>query len=191
MENVFNKEISYIKDDRLKGILQKMVALLPEYFYHIPASSTGKYHPEYALGDGGLLRHTKVVVRVDYELLSNPAFGSSYTDEEKDLMLMAMVMHDGVKSGYVQEKYTRFDHPLLVAQLIKDNKDKLSLSDTETDFLTHVISSHMGPWTTDYQGNEILPAPVDKYQKFVHLCDYLASKKFLLVKFDNNNDIIG
>jgi 23S rRNA maturation-related 3'-5' exoribonuclease YhaM len=186
----FNREINYIKNDRLKDNLKKMIGLLPDYFYHIPASSTGKYHPEYALGDGGLLRHTKVVVRIGYELLNNPAFSDSYTDDEKDLMLMAMVMHDGVKSGTTQEKYTRFDHPLLAANLIKDNKDKLTLTDTEIDFLYHIISSHMGPWTKDYQGKEVLPAPTDKYQKFVHLCDYLASKKFLHVNFDNNNNII-
>ena len=31
---------------------------------------------------------------------------------------------------------------------------------------------------------------MNKYQKFVHMCDYLASKKFLDIKFENNN-IVG
>ena len=47
----------------------------------------------------------------------------------------------------------------------------------------------MGPWTTDYKGNEILEKPKDKYQRFVHMCDYLSSRKFLDIKFENN-DII-
>ena len=45
----------------------------------------------------------------------------------------------------------------------------------------------MGPWTTDYRGNEILKAPKDKYQRFTHMCDYLSSRKFLDIKFENNN----
>ena len=48
-----------------------LIELLPNYFFEVPASSTGKYHPEFALGDGGLIRHTKVAVRIAYELLNN------------------------------------------------------------------------------------------------------------------------
>ena len=54
-----------------------------------------------------------------------------------------------------------------------------------------VIASHMGPWTKDYNGNEVLPPPKTKYQNFVHMCDYLASRKFINLEFDDNNDVIG
>ena len=36
----------------------------------------------------------------------------------------------------------------------------------------------------------ILPKPSDKYEFFVHECDYLASRKFIDVKFDENDEII-
>ena len=101
---------------------------------------------------------------------------------------MALIMHDGLKSGLVKQKYTQFDHPLLVSNYIKDNKDKLTLTENEILALTNMIESHMGIWNKDYNGNEILPIPVNKYQKFVHMCDFLASKKFLEVTF-NGNDI--
>ena len=60
----------------------------------------------------------------------------------------------------------------------------LSLNDDEIDLITRVIASHMGIWNRDYNGNEVLPIPKDKYQRFVHMCDYLSSKKFINVKFD-------
>ena len=44
----------------------------------------------------------------------------------------------------------------------------------------------MGPWNTDYEGREILPKPKTKYENFVHMCDYLSSKKFLNVNFVDN-----
>ena len=39
------------------------------------------------------------------------------------------------------------------------------------------------------KGVEVLEKPKTKYQNFVHMCDYLASKKFLNVVFDKDNNI--
>lgn len=191
MNEYFIKELFYIKNPRIRESANTLVNLLPEYFYHIPASSTGKYHPKYALGDGGLLRHTKVVVRIGYELLNNNSIGHSFTSDEKDLMLLGMMLHDGLKSGLVQEKYTRYDHPLLAAQFVIDNQDKTKLTDLEIKLLTNAMESHMGEWNTDYNGNEILPKPSNKYQRMVHMCDFLASKKFIEVEFDSLNNIVN
>ena len=84
---------------------------LPDYFYEVQAASTGKYHPEYALGDGGLLRHTKSAVRIAYELLQDPLIGNKYTEDEKELMLIQLMLHDGLKSGKEKSKYTKVEHP--------------------------------------------------------------------------------
>lgn len=179
----FNKEYEYIKNYKKKNDIKYLVSKLPDYFFEIPASSTGKYHPDFASTSHGLVKHTKVAVRIAKELLDNPGL-NNFTDDEKDIIIMALILHDGCKSGMVKEKYTRFDHPLIICDLINENRSKLSLNDGEVDLLTRVISSHMGIWNKDYNGNEVLPIPKDKYQGFVHLCDYLSSKKFIDVKFD-------
>ena len=182
----FKTEINYIRNPKYKNNAEILVELLPDYFFEVPASSTGKYHPLFSLGEGGLLRHTKAAVRIAFEFYKDESITDIFNQDEKDLMILALMLHDGLKSGLVKEEYTRFDHPLLMANFIKDNKDKLTLTDNEIEFLSNVISSHMGPWTKDYQGNEVLPKPVNKYQKFVHMCDYLASRKFLNVNFKDN-----
>lgn len=179
----FNKEYEYIKNYKKKNDIKYLVSKLPDYFFEISASSTGKYHPDFASTSHGLVKHTKVAVRIAKELLDNPGL-NNFTDDEKDIIIMALILHDGCKSGMVKEKYTRFDHPLIICDLINENRSKLSLNDGEVDLLTRVISSHMGIWNKDYNGNEVLPIPKDKYQRFVHLCDYLSSKKFIDVKFD-------
>ena len=188
--NLFNQEINYIKDSRVKESLVYMIEKLPDYFFTIPAASTGKYLPDYAQGDGGLLRHSKAAMRIGYELLSNPAIGDKYTDLEKDLMLMGLLLHDGLKLGQPQEKYTRFDHPILMANFIESESNNLKISKEEAKFVADVIKTHMGVWTTDYNGNEVLEKPKTKYQNFVHMCDYLASRKCILLPFDDNNNII-
>ena len=182
-------EINYIKDDRVKESLIYMINKLPDYFFTVEAASTGKYHPSYAQGEGGLLRHSKAAMRIGYELLSNPAIGDKYTDIQKDLMLMGLLLHDGLKLGFPQEKYTRFDHPILMANFIENESVNLKISSEEVKFVADVIKTHMGVWTTDYRGNEVLEKPKTKYQNFVHMCDYLASRKCILLPFDENNNI--
>lgn len=179
----FNKEYNYIKDSKKRQDIKYLVSGLPDYFFEIPASSTGKYHPEFASTEHGLVKHTKVAVRIAYELLNNPGL-NNFTDSEKDIIIMAIILHDGFKSGKIKEKYTRFDHPLISASYVRENKDKLSLNDEEVELLARVISSHMGIWNKDFNDNEVTPKPSDKYERFVHMCDFLSSKKFINVSFD-------
>lgn len=187
---VFKPEIDQINDKRLRENLEIIINNLPDYFFLIEASSTGKYHPSFTLGDAGLVRHSKVAFRVGSELLNTQTFGDDFTEKEKDLLLMSILVHDGLKSGKEQEKYTRFDHPLLMANYISEIKDKLTLKDDEISFIHDAIISHMGEWNTSTYSKVVLPLPKTKYQKFVHLCDFLASRKFLDVKFDKNSNII-
>ena len=189
-ESMFKQELGCIENDRIRIACLKIVKLLPQYWFEVAAASTGKYQPEYAQGDGGLLRHSKAAMRIGYELLVDPAIGDKYTSVEKDLMLVALIMHDGLKSGLIKEKYTRFDHPLLVAKLIRENQDKINLTTGEINFLTQAIETHMGEWNKDFNDIEVLPLPKNKYQRFVHMCDFLASKKFIEVLFENN-EIVG
>jgi hypothetical protein len=185
-EEVFKIELNYIKDDKIRRSCATMINLLPDYFFHVEASSTGKYHPSYALSDGGLVRHTKSAVRAAQEL-----FGIyKFDDETKDLIIMSLILHDGLKKNLVEERYTRFDHPLLAGNFIKENKDKLFLSDLQIEKVVNNIASHMGRWhTNEYNPGIVLPLPKTVEEKFVHMCDYLASRKVINVNF-NGNDII-
>lgn len=85
----------------------------------MPASTTGKYHPPFALGEGGLVRHT----------LAACCWA-------KDLLQL--------------EQYS---------------------------IISRLIASHMGQWNRAFNSNVTLPKPKSDIQQFVHLCDYLASRK--------------
>ena len=187
---IFKNEINKISDERLRKNLEIIIDNLPDYFFSIPASSTGKYHPSFTLGESGLVRHSKVAFKIAYDLLSISTFNDDFSPLEKDLLLMSVLIHDGLKKGKIEEKYTRFDHPILMGEYIKELKDKLTLKDDEIEFISDVIKSHMGEWNTNQYSKVILPLPETKYQKFVHRCDYLASRKSLDVRFDDNNNII-
>ena len=176
----FTKEISYIKDDNKKKDIEILINLLPDYFFSIPASSSGKYHPKFALTNNGLVKHTKVAVKIAVDLFETV---NNFSDNDKDLIIMALIMHDGLKKGIVEEKNTRFDHPLIVSKLIMENASKLMMDIDDVRKMCMMIESHMGKWNISKYCKVELPIPVNEMQRFVHRCDYLASRKYLNVRF--------
>ena len=187
----FEKEYLYIKNDDLVNDAKYLVGHLPEYFFKVDASSTGKYHPKYAAGDGGLTRHVKSACKFANELLSNPIIGKPYSDRDKDLIIIALLIHDGLKYGKgTKEQYTRFDHPILASEYAKENKKNLKMSEEELDKMSAAVASHMGPWNTNQYSEVELPIPKAPMEKFVHMCDYLASRRFINLDFDKDSNVI-
>ena len=180
---VFNEELLFIKDEIIRNDIRIILNLLPDYFYEVPASSGGKYHPKLAEGEGGLVRHTRAATRIANDMLTNPIIMKQYTSEERDIVISALIIHDGLKSGLVKEKYTRFDHPILMGNYLIENKDKLKMNKDVLDKIVSCIKSHMGPWNTNDYSNIVLPVPVTKIEKLVHLCDYLSSRKTMDFEF--------
>ncbi len=182
--NCFDREIAWIQDEKIRRFAQYCVENLPAYFFTVPASSSGKYHPAYALGDGGLVRHTLAALKIAHELLNLEMFQKQFTPEEQDLILLSLINHDGVKQGKTG-KHTVFDHPLFAADFIKRCNIEMELLTEEQEKIVYdAIASHMGQWNTAAYSSAVLPKPQTKIQKFVHMCDYLASRKYLEVKFD-------
>ncbi len=188
-EEAFKREYSYIQNPRYRENAKKLVMFLPDYFFEVAASSTGKYHPSFSLGEGGLVRHTKAAIRIAYELLQDESIGNVFNQDEKDLILIALLVHDGFKHGIEKSQYVLFDHPLIASHYIEKHKEELNFTNGEIRLLTNMIESHMGPWNTSNYSDTILPKPSNKYQKFVHMCDFLSSKKFLNITF-KDNDIV-
>lgn len=183
---VFNKELNYIQDETLKQNAKTILNNLPDYFYTVQAASSGKYHPAYALGNGGLIRHTKAAV-----YFANTLFNIYKLDNHtKDLIIISLLIHDGLKKGIPEEQYTRFDHPLLIGELLIKIKEQLTLTEDEIKEITNNVSSHMGKWNTNNYSDVVLPLPTTVTEKLVHMCDFLASRKQIHFEFDQNNNII-
>ena len=118
----FKTEINYIKDTSIRKDLRKLIGMLPDYFFVVPASSTGKYHPSYSLGEGGLVRHTKSAVLIAKTLLDLEQYKDKYSEEERDIMLTALLLHDGVKHGLEGGRYSVATHPIDMVEFIKSNE---------------------------------------------------------------------
>jgi hypothetical protein len=196
---IFAKELKTFNHDDIRSFAEALLDDAPDYFFHVAASSTGRYHPKYALGELGLVRHTKSVIRFYNHIVSVEQNNTLFTEREIDLGRIACLAHDILKSGtqeYYNEKsnngestvYTVFNHPLLSAKHIMSYKDKY-LSEEELKFIALAIGSHMGQWNSNkHEPDIILPKPKTEMQKIVHLADYLASRKDIDVSFIDDDD---
>lgn len=195
----FVTELGFITSEKIRDFVSFILDDLPDYFRHIGASTSGKYHPAYTIGEGGLIRHTKAAVAIAQDLFKADFY--SFTDNDKDIVTSALILHDGLKCG-MWEEHTAFDHPLLMEdfvykkyeEYIKNNNlnDINNISDLlfgeNVHTIAQAIASHMGKWTTSKYSDIILPVPKTDIQKCVHLCDYLASRKHLIFDFDVYNE---
>ena len=204
----FTKELDYINNPTLKEIVALTLDNAPECIVHIPASSSGKYHPSYSLGEGGLMRHIKAAVGIAHSLIATEIFknfifgsdekvDSEMIDLYADCAYAALILHDCMKPDVESEnKSTRFDHPLLGAKLFENTTNDLvanyiiSVKDKEilqtaVPLIKSAIESHMGQFTTsNYMPDVILPKPKTTLEIFVHQMDYLASRKYLVFDFN-------
>ena len=182
----FKVEIDYIHEERLKENAKIILNNLPDYFFEVQAASTGKYHPSYALGEKGLVRHTKAAVCIANNLFNIYKFDT----HTKDILIISILIHDGLKHGFEYGQYSKFEHPLLIKEFLNNIKYKLTLTDEEIKEISDNVSSHMGKYNTNNYSDIILPLPTTVTEKFVHMCDYLASRKQIHFHFDENNNII-
>ena len=175
---VFGKELRQITDERIRQFTETMLNKAPEYFYRVAASSTGKYHPRYCLGDGGLVRHTKAAFQILMDLFNNPIYDQP--EPKKSCMQAAILLHDITKHGLTEERYSRHDHPVIVRQLVPEIEDA-ELKTMVWFVIIPMIESHMGPWTDNPRHSVKLPRPSTEEAQIIHLADYLASRKSIEV----------
>lgn len=175
---VFSEELDYIADAQLRQIVREYFYMeVKPYFYEVPASTSGRYHPQIDLGKGGLVRHTRMCVRVAVELLQL----KMWSKMDPDLCVAALLIHDSQKCGD-GGTHTVHEHPALASEKFLKHAMKYpqwsELSD-KVNAICRMVHSHMGQWNTSNYSNVVLPIPAQPDEKFVHLCDFIASRKFI------------
>lgn len=165
-----------IKNKEIRDFTESFIdEKVPEYFKHIPASSSGKYHPSYALGEGGLLRHVIAATHIMVHIVGLKYLKISSTMQDK--MIAAIICHDTFKQGLdASTGHTTKDHEKTAAEQISGfaaTKDGIGMIGKD---ISSLVLSHGGEWCK----NE----PATRFHFLVHLADYLASRKDLYVDFN-------
>ena len=174
---IFEKEISLIKEESLRDFIRYYLnECVPNVFWTTGASASGRFHPNFAQGEGGLVRHTKAVVMFCNELMRMSQW-AYMTDERKDLAILACIAHDTVKYGFTDAVETDEykNHAENAAVLVSEAWEKFFHMACPYE-LTQAIRSHMGQWSTNRDDRPF--TPIDR---LVHLADYVASRNFISI----------
>jgi hypothetical protein len=168
---LFINELNDIKDNDLRKFAERVIENAEDYFFTIAASTTGKYHPKFDLGDGGLMRHTRLV---EYIAVCE-ATSRMYSEHDTDLLIIAALAHDIKKLGNNGSRHTVVSHPLIAAEYLEEMHEKYPKLISEEDLkkVCGAVKSHMGQW-----GNKDgLPLPKDDFEFALQAADYIASRK--------------
>ena len=179
MKTQLNNEIELIQHYGIRTLVKRTLALAPECFWTMPASTSGKHHPEISLGEGGLIRHTKAVVKLTQMMLET----LELQPVQRDCAIAAAILHDCCKKAD-DEEHTAPDHPLRAAHLWIDNyfADSGLIEFAVATEVYLIIRSHMGRWNTSKHAPGLeLPKPTSTLERLVHTADYLASRKDITI----------
>jgi len=174
-ESIFSKELSMIRDSEIqRRVIEILTKEVSDRHTHEGASSTGKYHPVFSQGEGGLIRHVKAVVFMVNELCN------TRPEMSKDQLIAAAILHDMRK--YVgSDPYTKHEHPATMAALCFQY---------ELPVVARLIESHMGIWNSNKHSKILLPIPCEEDEWLFHYADYIASRRWLKLDFDVEGNIV-
>lgn len=181
------QEINLISDETIKSFIRSLL-LKSEYFWDIPSSFSGKYHPYDEHGIGGNVLHTKRVTRIVAIL----ADSYNLSPEERDIVLAAAIIHDickGKKDNGAEHPCYDPMHPYTVGKFVEKcrSKDKQNNSDSDSSTLylseeivqsiLRLVRCHLGPWSP-------IPEtfPITYLDFIVHLADNIASKMHTVIE---------
>ena len=171
---LFVNELNYIHDPKIREFAKRLIEDAPEYFFHVPASSSGKYHPPFDLGEGGLMRHTRCVAY----FAKSFAISHMVDSRTSDMLVMSAIAHDIKKQGDGLGQHTVAEHPALaadyVAELAKEMPDVFTEEELQT--ILKGVKSHMGQWGA----KDGLPVPSTPFDFMLHDADYVASRREIL-----------
>lgn len=176
MNNIyFEREIQNIESEDLRDFVRFFFnEYVGDWFWKSGASSSGKFHPAFTRGEGGLVRHTRAVVMVCEELLRLNTYAYMKA-EYKDYARVACLLHDTRKygNGNKENKDCYKNHGALAADAVAEAWEKFWGGVRCPELLTMAIRAHMGQWTENREDR-----PFTNIDRLVHLADYIASRSF-------------
>lgn len=174
----FKSELDLIKTSEMRRLFTELISNVEDKFFIEPASSSGKYHPDFARLKHGLVYHTRAVIYFVNCLFETHCFCEQ--EDTKEALIVAALAHDIKKYGPDNSKtHTTKEHPLYGAEYAEKiiEQYQINIEERLKNIIVNSIKSHMGRWDSN------LPHPTTKPEILLHISDYIASRKELDLSF--------
>lgn len=163
-------EVERISDSDLRDEAKSALARgLPDYFWKVPATSSGYYHHPYTRQRYGLWIHTKQVFTAYERMVRSYVEQGLITEYEADCGRAACLLHDMLKYGhsYNDGDSTKGNSDRMAGHWLRQNTDLPKA-------VVKAVESHNGPWRDG-------PTPDSPLSQLVHQADMVASTKNITV----------
>jgi len=174
--HLYDDVLRNISNEDIKKFTINVLDACDPILEKIPASTSGKYHPEECCKEGGLVVH---VLRACYfaNMFIN-ACGFDKNNIKGDIILSSLLLHDIGKKEKYGNYFEYVNHPITGAKMIDPFKG--SLPDNIFNIIRGCILNHMGNWTPKSHKKEM--SKYNMLELIVYQADYLASQKSLEIK---------
>lgn len=162
--------------------LADMVEKIPDYFFTMPSSTSGKYHNAKQCRPHGQLYHVFMFQSILEHRLRLKHNRELYpTPELRDAMRCVPLLHDAVKCGWPVDgeappRWTVANHPMLAKEFVLNTKVEHDIPAAYKMLIADMCEAHSGEWNKDRSGNVIMSEPRNEREFFIHECDILSSR---------------
>lgn len=172
---IFKEILEQFETEDMKLFCIDLLEQRSDINYHIPSSTSMKYHNATQCQPGGQILHELMVSKVMNYLLGLEYLKNKYPKpRQRDCLRIAAIMHDCCKTNGGQ--YTVHEHPNLGAEFVVNCSVEHDVDIRLKQYIARLIQSHSGEWTTSSRSSTVLLKPETDDQFLVHLCDYLSSR---------------
>lgn len=129
-------ELAMIQDSGLRDYMYQLMARIPRYFWHVPASIMGFHDLSSDNMMGGLVRHSKKVARVA-QRIGDPYGLNQFSDD----LIVTGLLHDSLKYGIDGRIPKDHDHATFAAMWYEQNSIF-----NDRPHIRSMIRTHLGRW---------------------------------------------
>lgn len=191
---VFEVASANFETTDVKAYFIDMAEFVPDYFFTIPASTSGKYHSAQQCGMCGELIHAFMIQACWDMLLELDSIKEDIAPDAhtRDIIRCFPFLHDAVKCGKEGGRHTVREHPKLAANLIHESHPRHDISPEDKQLLAGMVATHSGQWNTNRRKEVILPKPRTLVEKLGHYTDMFCSRDYFLYQVpDEQRSVIN
>ena len=175
--SVFQPLLDKFETDEMRLYCTDMIKQIPEYIFHIPSSTSGKYHNATQCLQHGQVYHIIMFAEILNYLLALKCNQEKFkSTQQRDAMRCVPIFHDALKCGVDGSLYTVHEHPMLSGAWVRDAKVEHDIDDRAKEAIARMCERHSGEWTTSKKSQIVLPEPENEMERMIHMCDILSSR---------------
>ena len=174
---IFRLLAENFETEEMKNYYLDMAEKIPDYFFTMPSSTSGKYHNKTQCQPFGQLYHIFMFDSVVNHRLRLKGNQEKFSDPMvRDCMRATAGLHDAIKCGWNGSTHTVPEHPMLAAEFVRKTHVEHDIPPEYKEIIAGMCEAHSGQWNTNRKKEVIMPEPRNDMEFFIHECDILSSR---------------